>query len=121
MGQSSGYPTPSQKKYIEKWRGEWLMPQQLIMEACDRAGLQIGKPKFTYVDKILAAWFKAGITTMEAVTAADEAFTKTKETTRPPAKATKTTRFANFTQRKNDNASFERLEREAYILKELQG
>jgi hypothetical protein len=29
-------------------------------------------------------------------------------------------KFANFTQRKNDNATFEKLEREAYIMKELE-
>jgi len=121
MGQNSGFPTKSQRKYIDKWRSEWNMSLTLIVEACDRAGLQIGTPKFTYVDKIIAAWFKAGITTMEGIAAADEEFTKTKTTaTASKAVKAKPTRFANFTQRKNDNTTFEKMER-AYLLKELQG
>ncbi|MCL2203376.1 MAG: DnaD domain protein [Defluviitaleaceae bacterium] len=123
MGQTGCIATPTQKKYIEKWRKDWAMPLTLIMEACDRAGVQIGKPKFTYVDKIIASWHKAGITTMDGVHAADAEFSKSKEDMKTPARIVKpkSTRFANFTQRKNDNASFERMEREAYILKELQG
>jgi DNA replication protein DnaD len=98
------------------------MPTSLILEACDRAALQIGKPKFTYVDKIIAAWFEAGIKTIEAVHSADETFTQTKEKGKPPSRIIKpkSTRFANFAQRVNDNAAFERNEREL-LLREMQG
>ena len=121
MGQTNSHATPSQKKYINKWLNEWLISSTMILEACDRAALQIGKPKFTYVDKIIAAWHKAGITTVEAAVLADEAFIKSKETA-PPSRIIKpkSSRFANFAQRVNDNAAFERNEREL-LLRDVQG
>jgi DnaD/phage-associated family protein len=126
FGQNTGYPTPTQKKYIEKWRKEWKVSTTLIMEACDRSGVYSGKPKFAYVDKILTTWHNAGVTTMEGVLAMDEIFEKAKEAAKETAKTpirpmkAKSTRFANFTQRKNDYSQFEQLQRD-YILKELQG
>ncbi|MCL2189560.1 MAG: DnaD domain protein [Defluviitaleaceae bacterium] len=122
MGQSGGHVTPSQKKYIEKWRTEWAMPLPLILEACDRASVQIGKPKFTYVDKIIAAWYNAGVKTLEAVHIADEEFTKGRESGKPPLRIIKpkSTKFANFTQRVNDYSAIERKEREL-LLREMQG
>jgi DnaD/phage-associated family protein len=122
MGSNAGFPTPTQRKYINKWRNEWNMPMPLILEACDRAAVQIGKPKFTYVDKILNAWHKAGATTLESVLAADEAFTKGREVALMPAKTQKqnNSRFANFTQRKNDHAHLENLQRQ-YNLRAMKG
>ncbi|MCL2198495.1 MAG: DnaD domain protein, partial [Defluviitaleaceae bacterium] len=76
MGQVSGYPTPSHRKYMKKWLHEWRFPLELITEACDRCIEQISKPNFKYVDKILSEWHKKGITTLEAVTEADAAFAK---------------------------------------------
>lgn len=122
MGSNAGSPTPTQRKYIDKWREQWNMPTALILEACDRAGVQIGKPKFTYVDKIITAWHTAGIHTPEGVKTADEEFMKTREITITPMKTTraKSNRFANFTQRKNDHAHLEKLQRE-YVLREMKG
>lgn len=122
MGQTTGYPTPSHRKYMDKWISTWNMPMDLIIEACDRCVAQIDKPKFSYVDKILAEWFKNQIFTIEAVKLADAEFNKTKvektvaiipKTTKP-----KPNRFVNFNQRENDYAHFEQMER-AYLAQKL--
>ena len=120
MGQTSGYPTPSHRKYMDKWLDQWKMSLDLIMEACDRCVAQIDKPKFNYVDKILADWHKREITDIAGVKVADAEFAKSKETssnvvsfekkeTKP-----KQNRFVNFNQRENDHSRYEQLER-AYL------
>ena len=121
MGANAGFPTPTQKKYIDKWRKDWGMTTEIILEACDRAAVQIGKPKFTYVDKIIAAWHKAGAVTLAAIEAADKDFVKTREVATTPTRGkAKPSRFANFTQRNNDYSKLEKLERE-YMLREMKG
>ena len=124
MGQKSGYPSPSHRKFIDRWLHEWNMPLELIQEACDRSVENIDKPKFSYVDKILAGWNKKGITTIEGVKAADDDFNKataekSKPTpSRPAASKPKTNRFMNFNQRDTDYSQFEKLER-AYLAQQL--
>ena len=122
MGQSTGYPTPSHRKYIDKWVQQWNMPLELIIEACDRCVVQIDKPKFSYVDKILSDWHKKSITTLHEVKAEDAKFAKTKEKVAlAPVKTSaraKPNRFANFNQRDNDYTRYEQLER-AYLAQKL--
>jgi DnaD/phage-associated family protein len=122
MGQNTGYPTPTQRKTINKWCKEWNIPMALIMEACDIAAMNIGKPNFKYVDKIITRWYETGVTTLEQVETEKELFDKTKEITKAPSRVVKprASRFANFTQRKSDYTQFEQLQKD-YILKELQG
>jgi len=116
MGQP-GYPSQSHKKYMDRWLNHWAMPMEIIFAACDRSVAQIDKAKFNYIDKILQEWHKSGINTLEAIQAADDAFSKTKEV-KKTAKAPKTNRFINFTQRDTDYSKYEKLEK-AYLAQKL--
>ena len=123
MGQTSGYPTQSHRKFIDKWIKEWNMPTELILESCDRSVEATNKPKFSYMDKVLSTWHKNGITTLEAVKTADAEFIKSKDNIIPvdivkAKQPVKTNRFANFNQRDNDYSHFEQLER-AYLAQKL--
>ena len=129
MGQTGAFPTASQKKYLHRWLHEYEMPAAIVMEACDKAALQIGRPKFTYVDKIIEDWHNKGISTIEGVKAEDERFASQKvagEATNgklagKSGKSTQKTgrnRFANFTQRELDYTQMEKKERE-YLMKSL--
>lgn len=129
MGQTNAYPAASHRKYIDKWLGadSWNMPIDLVFEACDRCVAQIDKPKFNYVDKILAEWHKNNIRDIEGIKLADAKFAKTKEKAdvisidryeKKPIKS-KTNRFVNFNQRENDYSKYEQLER-AYLEQKLQ-
>ena len=124
MGQTSGYPTPSHRKYIDKWIDQWQMPLDLIMEACDRCVSQLNKPQFKYIDGILANWHKQEITDIAGVKTADMAFEKSMAASnvisidKSPSKP-KVNRFVNFTQRENDYSQLEKLER-AYLEQKLQ-
>jgi DnaD/phage-associated family protein len=122
MGQTSGYPTPSHRKYMDKWLDQWKMPLDLVMEACDRCVSQIDKPKFNYIDRILSEWHKKDITDITGVIAADAEFAKSKESSiisidKKTVKQ-KPNRFVNFTQRDNDYSRYEQLER-AYLEQKL--
>jgi DnaD/phage-associated family protein len=119
MGQTTGYPTPSQRKYINKWLTEFQMPAELVMEACDRAAMQIGKPKFTYVDKIITDWHNKGLRTMAGVEADTEEYRKKTETVKQEVnKPRRKNRFVNFKQREWDVQQLEKMERE-YLLRDL--
>jgi len=115
MGQSGGYPTPAQRKYMNKWLHEWTFSIAIITEACTRCVEQIAKPNFKYVDKILAEWHKKGVKTIEDITAADEEFVlELKKNTIRTAAKPKPNRFVNFNQRENDYERYEKMER-AYL------
>jgi len=114
MGLVNTYPTPSHRKYMDKWLHQWKMPMELIEEACDRSVGQINTPKFNYVNKILSDWHDRGISGMEELKTADADFVKP---TRAAAKP-KNNRFINFNQRENDYAHYEKLER-AYLAQQL--
>jgi len=122
MGQT-GYPTPTHRKYIDRWVGEWKMPLDLIMEAIDRSVAETGKAKPSYANTIMADWHKKGITDITGVKAADEEFLKAREEKnivkfdKKTAKV-KVNRFANFNQRENDYSKYEQLER-AYLEQKL--
>lgn len=119
----TGYPTPSHRKYIDRWVGEWQMPLDLIMEAVDRSVAETGKAKPSYANTILADWNKKGITDIAGVKAADMEFQKGREEKnivkfdKKSAKV-KVNRFANFNQRENDYSKYEQLER-AYLEQKL--
>jgi len=114
-GQVSGYPTPAQRKYMDKWLHELNMPLELIVEAVDRCVEKINKFDKKYTEKILTEWHKNGIFTMDAVAAGDSEFSQNK-TSRPAPKAKN--KFVNFKQRDIDYSQYEKLER-AYIEKKL--
>ena len=123
MGQN-GYPTPSHRKYMDKWLNQYNMPLDLVLEACDRSVAQIGTPKFNYVEGILADWNKKNIRDIAGIKAADAAFASSKEAIVPFSKGEKKAaqpkinRFVNFNQRNTDYSQYEKLER-AYLEQKL--
>jgi len=113
MGQVNAYPSPSHRKYIDKWLKDWAFPMPLVLEAIDRCVHQIDKPKFSYIEKILSEWHKSGIKTMEAVQLASDKFIseKKKSTNATTVTPQKTSKFVNFNQREINYAELEKLER----------
>ena len=126
MGKLSSFPTPAQRKQIDKWLHEMYMPLDVVLEACDRTTLTAEKPSLSYVDKILVKWHKTGVSNLADVQQSDDDYARQKEhketKTKAPAKAPKTkiNRFINFEQRENDYSQREKLERQ-YLLQRLEG
>ena len=70
-------PTNVELKYINKWQNEYNFSLQVILEACRRTVLQTQVKRIQYCDGILRKWNKNGISTLEDIKRADEAFSKT--------------------------------------------
>ena len=122
MGKLSTFPTPAQRKLMDKWLHEMHMPLAVVLEACDRTTVSAEKPSLAYVDKVLSAWHKSGITTIAAIPKADEDFAKQQTEKKEPKSKQKpaNNRFINFDQRENDYSQIEKLERQ-YLLERLKG
>ena len=79
----------------------------MIAEACSRTILSIHQPNFEYADRILANWKRQGISSMEEIRRADEAFQAAKAAERAHAAAARNNtakpaalnRFNSFPQR----------------------
>ncbi|MCL2351226.1 MAG: DnaD domain protein [Firmicutes bacterium] len=132
LGAGGVFPSVSQRRYMDKWLLEYEMPMDVILEACDKTAVQLGKPKITYVNTILQDWNKQGIRTVDGVRADAASFAMKKEA----AKKTETSassplsanskakprqnRFVNFKQREIDYDMMEKLESE-YLKRSVEG
>jgi len=113
LGHPAAFPSPTQRKYMQAWLDEMGMPLELILEACDRTSVQIGKPTLKYINKIISDWHEKGIKTMEAVAAAESEWNKNKELKlERKASPKRRNRFANFKPRERDYAQIERMAQE---------
>ncbi|MDR0999930.1 MAG: DnaD domain protein [Clostridiales bacterium] len=122
----SGQPSASQKRYIDKWINTYSMPVDVIVEACDITSVQIGRPRITYVDKVLSDWYAKDIRTIEDIKreqslhAANVAELKTASRrsgsqTQHQAQTAKQNKFVNFAQRDDDLGEIERMEQERLL------
>ncbi len=109
IGGGSNPPTPSQKRFMDKWLEEYGMSVEMILEACDLTAVQIGKPKITYIDKIISEWHKNGIKTVEGVK--NEGIKRlAKPVSAPAVKSERKNRFNNFKHKEIDYAKIEEME-----------
>lgn len=71
---------PAQEKYIKKWTLEYRFSVEMIVKACEKTILKIGKPDFTYIESIVEDWHSKKIKTLEEVEIADKDFRLLKKT-----------------------------------------
>ena len=74
IGIKSRYsPTPSEKKYIDRWTNEYGFSEQIIIEACNKANLtRPNDVTFPYINGILENWYKNNIKTIEDIKELDK-------------------------------------------------
>lgn len=53
------------KEYMSKWLNDMGFELDVVLEACKACTLNINKPNFSYIDKVLTSWAREGIKTME--------------------------------------------------------
>ncbi len=98
----SRLPGTSELEHINRWFHEYNMPDELVLEACNRTMKQLAKPDFSYAGNILKRWNTSGIKTLGDVAENDKLYYMTKQALNPvstaPAKPANN-RFANFDQR----------------------
>lgn len=54
-------PAPAEQQFLQRWFETFSFSSPIVVEACNRTMLSIGKPDFKYTDKILENWYKEGI------------------------------------------------------------
>lgn len=115
FGQANRNPIPKEIEYMEKWLNELHMPVDIILEACDKTIMTIGKPNFKYANTIIECWHKANVKTIDDIIKLEEAFTndiKHENEAADKTKSRKKSKFANFEGRKIDYNEIEKLEYE---------
>ena len=100
MGIQNRAPGTVEIEYMTKWSSVFGFTTEIILEACHRTIGQIHQPSFEYADRILENWHTKGLHSLEAITAADEAFKQNRAEKKPapkrPSKAAST-----FPQKRN--------------------
>ena len=96
LGQAGRDITPKEQSFVDKWLNLQHQSLELVLEACDKTMMNLGKPNFAYTDKILKAWHDSDITTIEQVISSEAQFKTTPKTQK------KTGKFSNYTQNSID-------------------
>ncbi len=107
--------TPVEAEIILKWYKTYMFSDNIIEEACKRTILGAHKPDFKYADKILAAWSKAGVRTLDDIKRLDSEHKK--EGNVINAKPKQQNRFHNMSER-NDDVDARALEKMQEMLKQ---
>ncbi len=106
--------TPTDLKFIEKWKKNYRMSDELIAQACSRTIQKTQKASFEYADRILEEWSREGVHDQKTLALSDEAYRlkasgKAKQSARnagPAAgtglKSSSPSSIAGFTQRTDD-------------------
>lgn len=103
FGLNERRPGDSEMEMIRRWFQEWGFSKELVLEACARTLKATHKPSFSYADKILSEWKKAGVRTRSDVKQLDDK----RESRKTPEQAYTAPRpvknqFHNFEQRTTD-------------------
>ena len=108
-------PGQIERQYITKWVETFGYPDEIIVEACNRAILRTQKPDFKYTDKILETWFKKGVKDKADINRLDEAFQKgnrNRDTSKVSAgSSSSTNKFNQYPQRSYTAQDYAELER----------
>lgn len=67
-------PTDAELSYINRWYQQYGFEADVILEACRRTVLAVDKNRFSYAEKILSSWYKAGIRCLKDISLADASF-----------------------------------------------
>lgn len=71
-------PTTRQLPYLRKWTTDWKFSTEMIILAYEEMADHTGNIKFSYIDKVLETWHKAGYKTPSDVEAGKAAMSVTK-------------------------------------------
>lgn len=95
FGLANRRPGDIEKEHIERWFLTYGFTKDVVLEACNRTMKATQSPSFSYTEKILSEWYKAGVKNLRDVAALDEKRQPAqKRSTKKPAN-----QFHNFEQR----------------------
>ena len=103
VGQGSREATNKEKAYIDKWINQYNLPLDIVLEACDKTIMNVGKPKFSYTDKILETWYQNNVKTLSDIIELENKFKDIKASA-PVVKANTATNASKFANYSSSNA-----------------
>lgn len=107
--------TPIELRYINKWKNDYSFQQDIIIEACQRAG-ENNKLTFRYVNGILTDWHNRQVTSLEDIRKLDEQHQAQKKVAaKASSSKVQNIPFNNFQQQGYDNKDLE-----SFFIKEIQ-
>lgn len=110
-GQGSRQPLDTEINFMNKWLKEYGFKTEIICLACERAVMNIGQPKFSYIDSILTSWKENNIFTLEDIKKSDENFTNNKTPKEVKQVTAKKNKFNDYKQPLPDFNKLKKLER----------
>lgn len=72
FGLNERRPGDAEMETIRRWFRQWGFAKEMVLEACNRTLKATHSPSFSYADKILSEWKKAGVRSMADVKKLDE-------------------------------------------------
>ena len=72
LGIQNHAPTKAEVEFMDCWISRYALPMDVILLACQRTILQIGKAQFSYTEAILNSWYKSGVKTLQDVERLDK-------------------------------------------------
>ncbi|RKD22209.1 DnaD and phage-associated domain-containing protein [Caminicella sporogenes DSM 14501] len=109
LGFNFRQPSKAEKEVMDIWIDKWGFSLDLILKACENSK-KTSNPSINYINSILQAWKKDGITTTEEVEKKELQIKETKSNNSSKSKQLKSNKFQNFKQR-FDKYSNEELEK----------
>ncbi len=107
FGLNERRPGDAEMDVIRRWFQQWGFTKEIVLEACGRTLKATHSPSFSYADKILSEWKKAGVRSLADVKKLDEK-RESKRAAKIGAAAATTApkpaknQFHNFEQRNTD-------------------
>ena len=105
----SRMPAKVEREYMDRWY-TFGMDTSVLVEACNRAVLNTGKPSFEYADSIINKWHKQNILILPDVNKADISYKKNQTSKVTPLN--KNNQFQSFPQRVYSQGEYSSLEQQ---------
>lgn len=102
LGIQDHTPTQAETDYIDRWLSEYSFTMDLIVLACRRTILQIGKPQFSYVDSILKSWHENNVRSADDIQKLDRMHEESVKRPRVRKTTPSAGNFANFESSERD-------------------
>ena len=100
LGIQDHAPTQIETEFMDRWLSEYALPTDVILLACQRTILQIGKAQFSYTDSILKSWHENGVQSVSDVQKLDriheETVRKVQSRQAPASRPAAAGGFVNF-------------------------
>lgn len=98
LGFSFRQPSQAEKETMNIWFNEWNFSLEMVLKACENSR-KTSNPNINYINSILLAWKKDGITTPEEAEEKNQEAKNAKEVKKPKKTNKANNKFHNFKQR----------------------